>query len=52
MADVIVVAMVKQARCFFTCEFELKVVECYYNNEKNLLKTANNFKIKSKQIKN
>ena len=52
MADLIVAEMVKQARRFFTCEFKLKVAECYNNNEKTILHTANKFKIERKQVRN
>ena len=52
MTDLIVAEMVKQARRFFTCEFKLKVAECYNNNEKTILYTANKFKIEKKQVRN
>ena len=52
MADLIVAEMVKQARRFFTCEFKLKVAECYNSNEKTILHTTNKFKIEKKQVRN
>ena len=41
MTDVVVVEAQKKTWCSFTCEFKVTIVEWYYNNNKNILQTAN-----------
>ena len=52
MADIVVVEAQKQTRRSFTREFKLSVIECYYNNDNNILQTPSNFKGDRKQIRN
>ena len=44
MADLVVVEKQKQTGRLFTREFKLSIVEWYYNNDTDILQTANMFK--------